>query len=119
MGIFIESYYNMRRIYEQRLFGWAETARPSFFWVWMGKALANTAGFCQPPRSVSLREEFGMLEYHYEVPNLSPRRYQIQVPVNYVSPLVNDGPGAWFRIFHDCGEPLPVVISLLQLCRFI
>jgi hypothetical protein len=29
-----------------------------------------------------------MLEYHYEVPNLSPRRYQIQLPVNYVSYLV-------------------------------
>ena len=40
-------------------------------------------GRAQPARS--LREEFGMLEYHYEVPNLSPRRYQIQVPVNYVS----------------------------------
>ncbi len=32
-----------------------------------------------------MRQEFGMLEYHYELPNLSPRRYQLQVPVNYVS----------------------------------
>lgn len=50
-----------------------------------------------------MRQEFGMLEYHYELPNLSPRRYQLQVPVNYVSHwalVVLNGPG--LPGSHEC-----------------
>jgi len=66
------------------------------------------------------KQEFGMLEYHYELPNLSPRRYQLQVPVNYVSdtttPTANTGPTSVYTITFDVGFPegqqvLPVTIG--------
>lgn len=48
-----------------------------------------------------------MLEYHYEVPNLSPRRYQIQVPVNYVSDTASatpyTGPTSVYTVTFDVG----------------
>lgn len=53
------------------------------------------------------KQEFGMLEYHYEVPNLSPRRYQIQVPVNYVSDTASatpyTGPTSVYTVTFDVG----------------
>ena len=55
------------------------------------------------------RQEFGMLEYRIELPELSPRRFQLRVPANYVtdtaSPTALTGPSAAYAFAFDVGMP--------------
>lgn len=56
-----------------------------------------------------LGQEFGMLEFRLELPDISPRRFQIRVPANYVtdtaSPTALTGPSAAYAFAFDVGMP--------------
>lgn len=54
-------------------------------------------------------EDFGLLEFRYELPPVSPRRFQLRVPVDYVTDTANPtgltGPSSIYEITFDVGMP--------------
>ncbi|CAK9038656.1 Hypothetical protein (Fragment) [Durusdinium trenchii] len=55
------------------------------------------------------KQDFGLLEFRYELPPVSPRRFQLRVPVDYVTDTANPtgltGPSSIYEITFDVGMP--------------